>query len=298
MTLARRLTLTLAALAAVAGLTIPQTAAQASPAPIVVIFMENHDLAYITGHPALVPYEYALWKHTAPTPSEDFTAYSDVGTGSLPDYLAAVTGHYFNTNATGYKAGSVNAPSLWDQLTAAGISWGVYEEGMPATCSPVKKYNDTASAGQYIMGHNPGVVLAPVYTSAECQNVRPLSALPASLPAVSFIAPNLCDDMHGIASGSPDPFADCVTGSTALVQRSDAWLTTWVPELTGEGADVFITYDEGSGHLYAVETGLGVVAGSFTAATNHYGLLGGIEQTEGLAKLGSAAGAVAVPFPG
>jgi phosphatidylinositol-3-phosphatase len=280
-----------------------RTSADRAPAHIVVIFMENHALSYILKSPAIAPYENALWSGTADTPSEDMTAYRPLASPSLPNYLAVASGSTWTTNDA-VQPGQFAGPTLWDQLTGAGTSWGVYEEGMPSACSGTVTYNDTATDGQYVLRHNPAIPFSTVWNSpAECANVRPLSALNrAALPAVSFITPNVCDDMHGIPPGAPDPFKNCVKGSPALTRRSDTWLANLVPRLVGSGATVFITYDECCstypGTLFAVETGPGVVNGSsFTAATNHEGLLAGIERAEGLPLLGDAASANPVPFP-
>ena len=283
----------LLSLAAVFGGLLAPSTVSASASPIVIIFMENHDLSYITSNPSMVPYEYSLWLGTASTPSDDMTNYQEVGVGSLPDYLAFASGIYYT--GAGSILGGYPGPSLWDQLTSAGISWAVYQEGMPSACSNVTSYNYPVTQGQYNLYHNPAENYSTVYKSSECQNVQPLSALNLSaLPAVSFITPNYCDDMHGM---STNQFPNCAVGSTALAQRSDAWLANWVPQLVNAGATVFITYDEGSGPLYAVETGPFVINGSkFTGATNHYGLLAGVEIAEGLPLLGGAATTPAVPF--
>jgi hypothetical protein len=103
--------------------------------------------------------------------------------------------------------------------------------------------------------------------------------------------------MHGLPSGNG--FTNCITGSSGLEQRSDNWLATIVPNLVADGATVVVTYDEGGGSaLFTVVAGAGVTNGSsFSAATNHYGLLAGIEKALGLNLLGQAATAPAVPVP-
>jgi hypothetical protein len=75
-----------------------------------------------------------------------------------------------------------------------------------AACSPPISYDDPVTDGRYLPRHDPAVSCGTVHTSAECQQVWPLTALDyASLPAVSFITPNTCDDMHGLpaAQGMP-----------------------------------------------------------------------------------------------
>ena len=86
---------------------------------------------------------------------------------------------------------------------------------------------------------------------------------------------------------------------TVKIASSDSWLATVVPQLTADGATVVITFDEGnSSELFTVVAGTGVTNGSsFTTATNHYGLLAGIEKALGLSLLGKAATTPAVPIP-
>jgi hypothetical protein len=234
---------------------------------------------------------------------------------SLPNYLALASGSTQGQSGTDkVSAGEFSVPSLWDQLTAAGVSWGVYEEGMPGACWNGTSYNDTAAGGtdgQYLLRHNPATAFAPVYTSAECQKVQPLSALSLSaLPQVSFVTPNVCDDDHGIPSGSYDPYQDCVKGSAALLQRGDSWLRSHVSAWTAAGADVLITWDEGAGdagvngtttgggRVAALLTGPGVTPGQDPAQYSHYSVLAGIEDLYGLPLLAGAATANPVPLPG
>ena len=59
----------------------------------------------------------------------------------------------------------------------------------------------------------------------------------AALPAVSFVGPNLCDDMHGIAASSPyaKVYADCVTGPTGSAAWSSLATMATIPGLNGRG---------------------------------------------------------------
>src|SRR5215469_7934672 len=195
--------------------------AQAQPAPLIVVMMENHGYYGAVGSTSM-PFFNQLWNEgkAATGPVTDYQQMYAVTHPSLPNYLAIVSGStQGQAGNDSAQAGEFNAPSVWDQLTAAGISWGVYEEAMPAICSKLVTYNDTTTGGtdgQYVLRHNPGTVFAPVYTSAECQQVQPLSALNlTALPQVSFVTPNLCDDDHGIGSGAYDPYQNCVANSTA-----------------------------------------------------------------------------------
>ena len=93
--------------------------------------------------------------------------------------------------------------------------------------------------------------------SSECHRVQPLTRMdPKQLPPVSFITPNECSDAHSCA-----------------LSAGDTWLAHHVPALLGAGADVIVTYDEGTtdlgaggstggGQVFAVEAGRECRAGS------------------------------------
>jgi len=274
--------------------------AHAAPPPIVIIMMENHSLRAVLNDPTDMPYLNSLWSGGT---SLDFPHYKALAHPSLPNYLGITSGFTQTTTDTGHP-GQFAGPSIWDQLTQAGVSWAVYQEGMPSVCYAGISYNDPVTNGQYLLRHDPGIFYNSVYHSAECQQVQPLSALnDSSLPAVSFITPNTCDDMHGLTSTqlTGTGFVNCLKSSDALEQRSDQWLSQIVPNLTAAGATVIITFDECCGPTlgpeYAVETGAGVTPGSSTAAYSHYSVLAAIEDAYGLPLLGGAATASPLPVP-
>lgn len=180
------------------------------------------------------------------------------------------------------------------QLEGSGTSWGIFMEGMDQACSTRVTYDSTATGGQYALKHNPGLVFPSVADNITmCAKVKPYTAFDGStLPAVSFIAPNICDDMHGSQSTL---WTNCLPGSGALYARGDAWLKARVPGMLAAGAVVFITFDE-SGVLYAVEVGPGVPIGTDANAYTHYSLLAAIESCFGLAKLGGASTARPLPL--
>lgn len=281
--------------------------ARASTPPIVLIVMENHSLSQITGDPADLPYQNALWSHTAPgVPTEDITSYkqtclasSGCTQGSMSNYEALATG-LMQQQTTGPKAGEDTNPSIFGQLNAAGLTWKAYAEGIPTACSAVTSYNDPVTDGRYGLGHTPAILVSDMWgNQASCKaNVTGLPNLAGSaLPQFTFLTPNYCDNMHGLPSGNG--FTNCITSSSTLEQRSDNWLATIVPNLVADGATVVVTYDEGGGSaLFAVVAGAGVTNGtSFSTATNHYGLLAGTEKALGLSLLGNAATTPAVPVP-
>lgn len=278
----------------------PVAPARTAPAPFVIIMMENHSLRPILNDSTDMPYLNSLWRGGT---SLDFTHYAALGHPSLPNYLGMASG-FTQTGTDAVHPGQFAGPTIWDQLTQVGVPWGIFEEGMPAACSSLVTYNDPVTNGQYLLRHDPGIPFASVYQSAECQQVTPLTALNyASLPAVSFITPNACDDMHGLTAAqlAGTGFTNCLKASDALEQRTDQWLSQIVPKLTAAGATVFITFDEccaaALGPMYALETGPAVTPGSDGTSYSHYSVLAGIEDAYGLSPLGGAASANPIPVP-
>ena len=274
--------------------------ARAAPAPFVIIMMENHGLHPVLNDQTDMPFLNSLWRGGS---SLDFTHYAALAHPSLPNYLGLASG-FTQATSDAVHPGQFAGPTIWDQLTQAGVPWGIYEEGMPQACSPLISFNDPATGGQYLLRHNPGVPFGTVFNSAECQQVQPLSALNyASLPKVSFITPNTCDDMHGLTAAqlSGTGFLNCLVASSALEQRSDHWLSQIVPNLTAAGATVLITFDECCAAtlspLYAIETGPAVAPGTDGTGYSHYSVLAGIEDAYGLPLLGGAATASPLPVP-
>jgi phospholipase C len=254
--------------------------------------MENHSLGDIIGNTPQAPYINSL-----ATSCGLATDYHVTTHPSLPNYLAATSG---------IAQGSLPATTYLDcdvsvicHMTAGSIfgqgeGWKAYEESMPSNCYK-------SNSGEYAVRHNPAVY----YTSLSgCASKDvPYTQLAAdladnSLPAFSFITPNLIDDMHD-----------------GTIAQGDAWLASHLPailnskEYQSGTTAVFITWDEGSGG-YPIEdcddtsvtdtscrvptivispsTPAGTTSGSFF---DHYSLLGTTEQLLGLPKLASAASA-------
>ena len=247
--------------------------------------MENHERSDVVGARS-APYQNSLLGR-----GRDYANYFAVAHPSLPNYLAIASGSTAGKGSDDIAAGELSGiPTVWDQLTAAGISWAVYEETMPAPC--YASYRAGEAPAQYVLKHNPAMPFDSVFTSqTQCERVRPLTQMdPSQLPAFSFITPNECDDGHS---------CDLAT--------ADRWLSEEVPSLLAAGADVVVTYDEGTtdlgahgaggGHVFAVEVGPGVPAGAVEAMpVDHYNLLAGIEARFALPALAGAASARPLPL--
>jgi phosphatidylinositol-3-phosphatase len=301
----RRLPILVAGLVVTAGLAgpllaeAPAGATAAAPAHLVVIFMENHSSSAIIGNPS-VPYLNSFYKQGV-----RFTNYREGSTigPSLPDYLQIAAGSGCGKTKDSVVAGdaSISAAgcttTVWNQLEYHGTSWGVYMDAMPTACSSSVLYTNTGLDTPYALKHNPATPFPSIWSNQSlCKaHVLPYSSFkPTAMPAVSFVAPGICNDQHGTSTGTP--FKSCLTGSTTLMQRGDSWLAAKVPAMLSNGATVLITYDEGS-TLYAAEVGPGITRGSTNgAAFTHYSVLAAIEDAYGLPRLLGAKSAAPLPL--
>ena len=253
--------------------------------PLVVIFMENHERSQVVGSSS-APFQNSMRRH-----GRDYTNYFAITHPSLPNYLAFASGSTNGKTTDDIAAGQLaGGPTLWDQLSAAKIDWAVYQQDMPSPCFGGGSAGP--APGDYALKHNPATPFGSVYHDpSDCSNVLPLSAMdPAHLPTFSFITPNECNDAHSCS-----------------METADEWLADNVPRLVAAGADVLVTYDEGTtdrgpngstagGQVFAVEVGRDVRAGTVVShPLDHYSLLAGIEQRFGLRKLQEAADAATMP---
>jgi len=263
-------------LASVSLLPASAPPAAAASSPVVVIFMENHERNSIETSPD------ADYLKSFEANGISFTHYYGVSHPSLPNYLAVASGSTKGKTGTdSISTGEILGKNVWSQLQAAHVSWGVYEESMPTSC-----YSG-GSSGNYQLKHNPALPFKSVMTRPrKCAKVVPYTAFdPNALPAVSFITPNMCSDMH-----------DC------SIATGDNWLQARVPAMLAAGATVVITFDEGDtgtnggGNIYTAVDGPGIAPRTETSTFNHYSLLSAIEDAHGLPRLGAAASAVALPL--
>jgi hypothetical protein len=237
--------------------------------PVIIIMMENKHYSDIVGNNSAAPYIQSLIAQ-----GTLYTSY-EAAPGSLPDYLANTSG------LTGSTSGSDN---IFNQLQTAGVSWGEYEESMPSTCY---KGGDV---GSYKKQHNPAIYYNDIASSSTaCGNVLPYTAFdPAHPRAFSYVVPNRADDMHDGAT------------RTAQIQAGDKWLAANVPAMLAGGAEVIVTWDEGSTsdeHVATIAIGGTAAAGATDShAYTHPGLLAGLEDAWGFPRLNAAAGANPLPI--
>jgi phospholipase C len=272
-----------------AAATAPCGTLTAAPAysHVIWILMENHSLGDIIGNTAQAPYLNSVAKECGLA-----TNYHNLSHPSLPNYVGMTSGlatlKAFNSDCNPSKKCSTSAPSIFGQ----GETWKAYEESMPANCAP-------ANSGEYAVRHNPPPYFPALAASCATLDV-PYSQLATdlgnnTLPAFSFITPNLIDDMHD-----------------GTIAQGDSWLAANLPtilastEYTSGTTAVFITWDEGTGGKTGESCATNTTDPSCLVATivvspstvpgtksgtlfNHYSLLATAEQLLKVPALGQAA---------
>jgi hypothetical protein len=253
---------------------------------VIWLWMENHSYPEIIGSKS-APYENAL-----ATECGLASNYHNISHPSLPNYIGATSGlsesdvQAFTSDCSPSSSCDTSSASIFGQVS----SWKAYEDSMPSNC-------DMSNAGLYAVRHNP----PPYYTTLTgCSRFdvpyttfgKDLSG--GTLPAFSFVTPNLNHDMHNGTVAMGDKW---LKGHLRAIFKSSAYSSGTVV--------VFITWDEGEGgtsddcptnttdvgcHVATI-----VVSPSTTPGTvsntlfNHYSLLLTTEELLGTSALGQAA---------
>ena len=246
---------------------------------VFLIVLENEDAAtsFAAGSPA--PY---LAK-TLPSLGAFLPNYFGIGHNSLDNYIAMISGQAPNpaTQADcpvfvplrpatigpfGQALGSgciypASVATLASQLTAHGLSWKAYEQGMgaepareAATCGhpAIGTIDNTQAAtptDQYATRHDPFVYFKSIigrrrYCNAHVVGLAALGhdlASAASTPNFAFITPDLCSDGHDASCANPHR-----PGGFAGI---DSFLSAWVPRIVSSSAFrrdglLVVTFDE------------------------------------------------------
>lgn len=214
------------------------------------------------------------------------TDYQGVAHPSQPNYLALFSGS--TQGVVDDEVHDVSAPNLADQLEAAGRTWRVIAENLPAgACfSGASATDGPDGPGLYVRKHNPAISFTSISGAASrCANIQPLSAFDPAAADYQLIVPNMCHIMH-----------DCA------VAVGDAWLRDFVPTILDSAAWkddglLVITFDEGADRSRQNEVATIVIAPDVAPGTtsevahNHYSLIRTIEEGLGLPCLAEACAA-------
>jgi acid phosphatase len=262
--------------ATVLGVSVPEAVAQAIPTPahIVIVVEENHSSDNVIGNKS-APFMNQLAAGGALMTQ----SYAETHP-SEPNYLAMFSGSTFGLNSDACPVNAGTAPNLGAELLAAGYTFSGFSEDLPAVGSPA------CAAGNYARKHVPWAN----FTNVPAETSVPFTAFNArtdygSLPTVSFVIPNLDNDMHD--------------GSIA---QADTWLATnlarYANWAVANNSLLIVTWDEDdNGQKNQIPTmfyGDHVRPGTYAEPISHYNVLSTVEQMYGLAKTGLAANAPAI----
>ena len=249
--------------------------AQKQPDHVVIVLLENH--SYKELHDSTVaPYINSLLSDAN---AALFTQSYALTHPSQPNYLMLFSGD--NQGITNDKLPTTfpfTTTNLGASLIQKGFTFTGYSETMPSVA-----YNG-ATSGSYVRKHNPWVNWQGTGVNGipSAMN-QPLTAFPADytrLPIVSFVIPNLQDDMHD-----------------GTMAAGDAWLknnlSKYVTWCKANNSLFILTADEDdktqSNQIMTVIIGQDVNGGSYAQPITHYNILRTLEDLYGLPYAGKSA---------
>jgi hypothetical protein len=254
-------------------LTVPQTNVFGITPPdhVIVVMEENHAFSEIIGSSS-APYINGLAQQGAL-----FTQSFAVEHPSQPNYLDLFSGS--NQGVTSDNCPQTfSTENLASELTAAGQTFTGFSEDLPSAGSTV------CTSGAYARKHSPWINFTNVATTAN----QPFTAFPTdftNLPTLSWVIPNLNDDMHD---------GTIAQGDTWLQQHIDPY----VQFAKTHNSLLIVTWDEddnsASNQIATIFVGPMVKTGQFTETINHFNVLRTMEDLYGLTHVGSAAGATPI----
>ncbi len=287
----------LAALVAVPTTAVP---AQAAPAHIVIIMMENHSYGQVIGK-ASAPYinslakSYRTFTQMFATVNGSIEPYEDQTGGNNPERQDPL----FICRVGNPKRCRDNLPNIVDQLESAGQTWKAYIQDYPTpgACDLTDK-----QVGAYVIRHVPWLYYTDINglngNSSRCVNLVGLDQLSAdisanSLPTYAMVTPNLYAIMH-----TPCTILPCPPGAPNPVTQGDDFLNQWVPQLLNAGAEVIVTWADGKGtdtsgcctyamggHVPTIVAASGMAHQTVTRQMDTFSILRGIEDAYGFTHL-------------
>jgi len=191
---------------------------------------------------------------------------------SEPNYLALFSGSTQGISSDQCPV-RLHGPNLAADLIAAGLTFRGYSEGLPAAGS------SACAAGGYARKHVPWADFTNIPGSAS-QPFRQFAATRfARLPAVSFVIPDLCHDMHDCPVATGDAWLRAHLGGYA------AWAMT-------HDSLLIVTWDENDGspgnQIPTIVAGQPVRPGRYGQPVTHYSVLRTLEALYRLPPLGHA----------
>lgn len=230
-----------------------------TPSHVVVVMEENHSYNEIIGSSS-APYINSLANSGAL-----FTNSFAITHPSEPNYLAIFSGSTQGITDDSCPH-TFGPPDLGGELIAANDTFGGYSEDLPSIGSTV------CTSGSYARKHNPWVN----FTDVPSSDNLPFTSFPtnfSTLPTLSFVVPNLLDDMHD-----------------GTIQQGDTWLQQhidpYVQWAKTNNSLLIVTWDEDdstqNNQVPTIFVGPMVKTGQYSELINHYNVLRTMEDMYGL----------------
>ena len=246
--------------------------AQSLPVPdhIVIVMEENHAYEEIMGDSsAAAPYINSL---PSDTDAALFTQYYALDHPSQPNYLMLFSGSDQNVNGDDIPTTPFTDCNLGASLLTNNYTFMGYSESEPSVGYLGDTYGTT-----YVRRHAPWANWQGASTNAIPDSCNaPYTSFPTDynlLPTVSFVIPNLNDDMHN-----------------GTISEGDTWLKNNLPNYIAwaktHNSLFVLTFDEDdnyhNNHIVTIFIGQMVKGGTYSDTTIHYDLLRTIESIYGL----------------
>lgn len=232
---------------------------------IIVIMEENKNYSKVIGNTAAAPYQNQLANECGLG-----TNMHNVSHPSLPNYIGITSGQEQGRAVNSdCNVSSCAQPqgNIFSELEAAGLSWKAYAESATSNCQ-------TSDTPLYAQRHVPAVYYTDIHGTSCLRDAVPMTSNAAggptvqagdfktaldtnTLPALSFVTPNMCDDGH---TSSISGYSYCKASGKGTtydeIHHADSWLKAWVPYILNSSSyasgdtEVWIAYDEGFGGDY------------------------------------------------
>jgi phosphatidylinositol-3-phosphatase len=272
-----RLCSTAPVIAAIVGFLLFATGAQTAaeqvrppalpvPAHVIVVVEENEPYSQIIGS-SQAPYINSLAARGAL-----FTNSHGIAHPSQPNYLALFSGSTQGVTSD-WCPHTFSVANLESELSAAGKTFSGFSEGLPSAGSEI------CQTGKYARKHVPWTNFSNVPASDN----QPFTSFPtnfADLPTISWVIPDLMNDMHD-----------------GTVLQGDSWLKTnlgnYVAWAQSNNSLLVITWDEDNGtpvnQIPTIFIGPMVKPGQYGEKIDHYSVLRTLEAMYGLPHTGNSA---------
>jgi phosphatidylinositol-3-phosphatase len=231
-----------------------------TPAHVIIVMEENHSYPEIIGS-SQAPYINSLAQEGAL-----FTQSYALTHPSQPNYLDLFSGSDQGVDSDDCPYTFKHVVNEESELIAKSLTFRGYSEGL------LKRGYEGCDIGEYARKHVPWTN----FTNDPRKYSLPFTSFPTDysrLPAVSWVIPDLLDDMHD-----------------GTIEEGDTWLSdnmsNYVTWALSNDSLLIVTWDEDDGtdnnHIPTIFVGQPVNPGQYDETINHYNVLRTVEAMYGL----------------